>query len=444
MSDEEDNSTQELIREAFTSRWNGIGLTGSLVLLVAGAVSIVQNAYLLSALTWGLGVPLFAVSVIHAWFRKPIRELKEYFDTTAGVFLGTGADQRLARFVIEEQPPLGVVWRLCQPIVQQTLELCQKRPTTSKLILRYKVDVIREDELGPGTQRMHVQWNHSWHALTSAKAVELEHLVLPLFVCEASAREIGGIAELEREGLIDLLWPIPAGWSGDHPISDLTKWPWYSVEKLVVNNTLPLTDCMEDSNKREVIKRVLSQACDKDHQLLPKALNDFLDRCMQVTFVKEDRRAELVLPIEIQKDGRKNHRVMIELQSSYWVWVKGRHDLQVVYRYEVPFDRPAFVASIGFELASVGGKDSGHPQRIPGECWLLNPESIVRSAYKLKADVGPNRQVLEWPIPEEEDPNNTPFLPGHGVTFMWAPREAKKPDASRTEAIAAISATAGR
>jgi hypothetical protein len=439
MSDKGPNPVRELFQEGLASHWIGLGLTSSLVGIVVGAVSTAEGWYPVSIAIWAVSVPVFAVSVLQAWFGRPLRDLQGYFNTTVHALVGYTVDHAVGRYLSEElgtnEATAKKVLQLCRPIVRRTLSAQLSKPFTARgLQLKYTVDRIEDNEFGCGSELIRVQWEHAWQLRASVPKPDLRDLMPPVFVCDDSALAIREIADLADAGVIDLLWPIPFEWvkrNRDAKLAgQLRKWRWYSVQELWVNQR-DVADCLTTSSKWHEIERVLSAACERrGSHLSAKALRAFKSKCVFASYLKNELGDDgIVNAVQTTND----YQIDILLKSSYWVWVKGPVPGQVLYRYEVAFDGPAFVSSIQFGLATREDNTPIPSQQAIFGRWSLIPPAI-RAASPL-LDYAPTKRIdeqsLRWPVLEGE---NTPFLPGHGVTFMWL--DSREPTGGSSTAVA--------
>jgi hypothetical protein len=436
MSDEV-SSMLVLGKVARSSRGTFMGLAISGLLLVAGSIASVAGWTFFSDVLWGLSFASFAASALYAFFGKPIQAFQGYFDHTVGAFLKRDVDQGYARYLLERSP-LDLVWRLCRPFVDKALSAQAARPITSRLQLRFTVERLEENTLGNGSQLMLVTLDHDWWALTGVKVHDLRELVPPVFVCEDSALNWPGITWLEDEGFIDLLWPIPAPWLGNNPhAGDLRARSddrrWYSVTGLTIQEQ-PMAKSLASSSNPQEIRGAIEDACkralkrldgqerrDNERRLTDDVLEAFVKQCVLVSHVKADLKPTDVTIVATPAE--KGFQIRIEVQSSYWVWVKGAREMEHLYRYDIPFDRPAFVGSIQFGLAALA------PEGLEPMVnkWHLIPPT-VRCGFDLEKPAERSRhdtQLLRWKVPDGAEAFGTPFLPGHGVTFMWTDPKAE-------------------
>jgi hypothetical protein len=438
MSDTEGNK-DNLLLESLTSRRTAVGTAASLLFAIAGAVSWSQGYGVASIILWAIDFSLITATAIYIYL-KPLRDVRDNFNRTVLALLGGEADQQVAQTLIRAQHPLPLVMDMCRPVVRRTLAVQLSRPITiTQLHLRYEVDRVEDGKIGKPSELMRIQWDHHWFSIAPSNSVEHPHskerskvptladLVVPLFVCESTVFALKDIKQLERDGKIELLWPVPA-WleeseDRDHLRAEARKQDWYTPRDLRIDGDTVMAS-LKSSKEVADIRSVLLEAA-KGRTIPEETIKAFVDRCMSVHYVFSNR------PVvgETTRNGFKYH---IQQKSEFLVWVRGPSPEQILYQYQISFDRPAFVHSIRFGLATGGGNGSGDPAHAVSQRWCLYPP-VVQCAFDLLDDTqraNQKEQLLEWRQTEDEDgaASDTPFIPGHGVTFIWRSRnEARDP-----------------
>lgn len=396
-----------------TSRENwkeGAWIVVNIVLVTFATIGMVRTINIpppVTVLLWVLAAYILVFQIVRGLWNE-LRKKIEGFAEPLREIASQKALYTVYKILVPERRAEEVLERLGAPVLRRTMDLQGTLPLETRLKMSFRGD--REVNVSLG-ELLVVRRTISWTASLLKAETSLKQLVKPILVCTSYVRQIPWIRKLAEGGHIDLLWPIPSGWIEDedfnNPLQEI-KWLEFSKLKIGTYGDVKL-DLMPKQGQPMSFDSIWGVLQASAPGKLPKlsSINEedkkkLAKHCMQVLYIDSDE--EFLVP---SKNGA--FLVFIDQESTYRVWVKGTKKDQILFRYEIPFLRPAFVQDITFELADPTLKD-----------WILDPAS-VHCAFPLididdKSRVDPERQDLCWSGGPEE---GTPFLPGHGVAFMW-------------------------
>lgn len=417
-----------------------LGLVG-LVLsaLLSGSVHGILYYFLVvfSCVSWGLGLPsLVALLLVNVWDRSTESRLK-VMEKSFEVVADTLAEKRM---VMEGLPHLvdykqipRVVGDLAGPVLARALKIQKNNPIMSQFDLTLTALRLRKLEQKEGGREisgsvLEVKTESRWTALFTSDLPELYDIISPRFVTTYSAWNQPFFSKLVAQGFIEPFWPVPNAWVSAEDrekrkkqIHRLREESWFTKTEFFLGGggqslgegkywKPPPKDAGEALRdlllECGVSEETLKPANDKDDKL-EKLARETL--CIWVPTPSSTNLAQQIL----RSAHAKQKEIVIEIVTTYSLWVKKQPN-ELLYRYEVPFSRPLFVKKISFILGGSLAKE-----------WALDPPS-VRSAFLLtKMVTDPKLQELTWELPGTSS-YGTPFLPGHGVAFMWRKKSDKE------------------
>jgi len=389
--------------------WFGIAAVITLAGFIFAFVPPPQEQIrVLSPFVAGAGFILLAIQLMCFQYTR----LKEPFDrvataATKAVISASSLESlspEHAKFIAKE---------LGGPVLVRTVNLQGEQPLTSQLEMTFRVINVEsfKDDMG---KIITVERIITWVPLFSnGTAGKLLDVIKPIIVHSVGTKYHGlsKVRGIVDHGMLETLWPIPEAWLKPGDINELRQMNFLKVDCIEVGNDV-ITDDSELGRYQSFMD-------------FDKAAEDKIMNCLKgyIPSAKSDMKLEKelrsLLNISVgiwwppKEKIRVNARSKISVTSKYKVWVRGGQE-EVLYRYQVPFIQPAFVRAIDFSL------DSAVTEK---EKWVLDPPHIQcafpltsASERQLQQSNAMYDQKLKW---QGEGSYGTPFLPGHGVAFMW-------------------------
>lgn len=408
--------------------WAGIGVGVASLGLGIWNSSTEMISPLFNVLAVVVSVFTLSATLIYGFWESyvipTLNEPREYFEKALGEIIGqkvlyTVFKQLVSTQLASAKRTEEVLEGLGVPVLARTLKLQGKHPLVTWLNMEFNGDREEDEQFG---ETLVVRRTIRWKASLLEKDTSLRHLIKPIFVCTSYVHQIPFMRELVGRGYIDLLWPIPWAWAErlePNGYEQLKKFEWLEYTRLDIS---PYSGKAKDKlihlhpEKFDCIWKVLEKCVPSNELPVRSSIGADTEKalakhCMSVLYIDENE----IFDVPPTKEG---FTVSIDQESTYKVWVKGKESGDVLYRYDVPFLQPALVQGITFGL---GGQTCD-------KHWILDPAS-VNCAFLLaneEARTNPQRQSLSW---DEAPAEGTPFLPGHGVSFLWR----KKPEEGRRE-----------
>lgn len=247
----------------------------------------------------------------------------------------------------------------------------------------------------------------TWKAVLPERSTGVGRVATPIFVCTSAVLHDPALVALEELGVARFYYPLHAAWGVD--ISAARRFDWISDFSLKVGSTrVPVLEVAPSSfvQIRDVLAKHKVPENDVSTEDVAKRL---FETCLRMVTV-EDPDSDAFGCGKVKCPDGPPYEVALTEVMRYRVCIRGVRQGQLLYRYEVPIAQSCRIESIRCEIAG-GGAGL--------ENIVLEPP-VVQCAFAL-ADQGqangPQKQWLTWKGPDGS--TLTPFLPGHGVTFVW-------------------------
>ena len=411
----------------------------SVVGFIMGVVGL-KIAWLFSAaafvLAFSIQVSVFISTVWKDSVQKALDNMYDYFRKTANRVLEAKYIPELLQYRMEYEQSEVVFKRFAAPLLRFSIAAQRDSPIVGEYrqdvkAEEYEIRSFKVDETSTvNAGLLRITNTTEWYAHATSVVKKASDLVCPWFVTSYKAWNRRLFQRIVRDGFVEPFYPVPAGWLtsagkeefSEEQLRELREVPW--LEDLTV-----YANRQKMEQQELLIGSQISSKADEAWETLARCGVDVdkLKKSGEKDGFGDEDVAELFGDIlciwnptlnmdRVLMTGGEETQIKIEIESTYRIWVErwleeDKQDRDMVFRFEIPFLRPLYVEHIQFELAN--------PQLT--QKWVLNPPS-VHSAFGLQNPTfGKVKQTLRWNVPED-CAWGTPFLPGHGVAFLWQER----------------------